>query len=343
MSDSEDEKLIDYSQLLNKKKIVLKRGVKSSNYSSEQQLSNAREALFSCLLQTASSKNASQGELSPNNGWTLVKQVKGTHLHTMGFSHDGQIALYPEEAAFLVSRNALVVHNNDQKPILFENFLEIMCESRDGWITYDKFQVYAYLKRLGFIVMRSKPVIRQLQERTVNKLEQQPISIWKLFFDRITHWIYDHQAPIRPLVWDYRYRDYMTVYSTLQIIPSSPWYRPFYHTPKFDWDVYKPRPTWKKRDPGIPDFQVVVRNIHDRMPSLYEQNAWFSYSKPGYEPVGLRKTKLDKDVPTLIMALVGEDGVTFLRMIGDDLADISMDQHNIQRNKIKKKSERIIM
>jgi hypothetical protein len=55
------------------------------------------------------------------------------------------------------------------------------------------------------------------------------------------------------------------VYSTLRIVPSTSWYRPFTHQstsasrfPSFDFDVYKPKPTWKKKNPGVPDFKVVV-------------------------------------------------------------------------------------
>ncbi|KAI9472092.1 MAG: hypothetical protein EXX96DRAFT_346110 [Benjaminiella poitrasii] len=343
MSDSEDEQLIDYSQLLNKKrskKSALKRGVKSST-SSTDQLANARQALFDCLSQTASQKNASHGHLSLQNYWTCITRVKGTHLHTIGFSHQSHITLYPEEAAFLVSRNALVVtKDTDPSQIVpFEEFCEIMCESRDGWITYDKYQVYAHLKRLGFIVMRSKPL--KMTRPSPSILPQQPnppvVSVWKLILDTIAQWIYgksNARCVMRPLVWDYRYRDYTRIYSTLQIVPSSPWYKPFYYTPSFDWDVYRPRTTWKKKDPGLPDFQVLVRDVHKRMPSLYEQNALFSYCQRRNldESLNVRKTELGNEAPTFITALVAEDSITFLRLIGDSLADISMEQ-DIERNK----------
>jgi hypothetical protein len=120
-----------------------------------------------------------------------------------------------------------------------------------------------------------------------------------------------------------------SIYSALQIIPSSSWYKPFYKSlcRTFDWDVYKPRSTWKKKDPGVADFKVVVNNIHDPMPSLYHQNQLF-YQSQGRSNTAYGNTIKDTCLvelgPTFLMALVGDaEGVTFLRMVGDGLSDIS--------------------
>lgn len=61
------------------------------------------------------------------------------------------------------------------------------------------------------------------------------------------------------------------------------------------------------------------------MPSLHEQNQLFSQlvntSNTNYQP--LRNTKLKEFGPTFVMALVGDtEGISFLRMVGDGLADI---------------------
>jgi hypothetical protein len=122
----------------------------------------------------------------------------------MGFAHQGQITLFPEEAAFLVARNALVVVDQDAS-VTFEDFCQIMCEEKDGWITYEKYQVYAYLKRLGFIVMRSKPLQPHKDATPIQKLE----SIWKFVLSTVLQWMYGKdQLARRPLVWNYRYKNY---------------------------------------------------------------------------------------------------------------------------------------
>lgn len=126
----------------------------------------------------------------------------------MGFSHQGVTKLYPEEAAFLISRSALVVENEQGEELGFQDFCEILCDpDTDGWISFDKYQVYAYLKRLGYIVLRSKqrstlpPSPAPMEENSSSN-----ISLWKLFFDKISYWIYKDQTI--PLVWNYKYTNY---------------------------------------------------------------------------------------------------------------------------------------
>ncbi|KAI8639089.1 hypothetical protein BD408DRAFT_392928 [Parasitella parasitica] len=335
MSDAEaDELLVDYSQLVkkkSKKSQAPKRGEKAnaSNQANQEQLAVSRQALFDCISDTvALPKNVSEGLLNPSSPYhTAIKKNKGTHLHSMGFSNQGAITLFPEEAAFLVARNALIVTRQTDDPVSFEDYCEIMCECGDGWITFDKYQVYAYLKRLGYIVMRSKKAAVTSTKDQIPAKQQPAPSIFKLLFNAITHWIQPVQH--RPLVWDYRCTSYSQIYSTLQIIPSSPWYKPFYASlcSTFDWDVYKPRPGWRKRDPGDPDFRVVVKNINDRMPTLYELNQFFGQltgtPNANYKPQ-LRYTKSGVYGPTFVMALVGDtEGITFLRLTGDGLADVS--------------------
>lgn len=318
-----------------------KRGEKAnvSNQVTQEQLAKSRQALFECISQHVNiPKNASHGQLDTSLPfYTIITKSRGTHLHSMGFTHSSAIALFPEEAAFLVARNALIV-TQQEDPIQFEDYCEIMCESGDGWITFDKYQVYAYLKRLGFIVTRSRKLPTTTTTTEMPTIEPPMPSIFKLFFDTITNWIQPKQN--RPLVWDYRYTNYPQIYSTLQIIPSSPWYKPFYSSlcPTFDWDVYKPRPSWKKKDPGEPDFRILVKNTTERMPTLYEQNQLFSQltetSNANYKPQ-LKHTELKLHGPTFVLALVGDaEGISFLRLTGDGLADVSnVEIHNQKKNR----------
>lgn len=260
-----------------KKSQALKRGNKSSQTGS---IETARNALFECLkYERSATKQSSKGVLDRNTPpyWTRITANKGTHFHTMGFSHNGAITLYPEEAAFLVSRNALVLTDGDDETVDFQDFCELLCDpDTDGWITFDKYQVYAYLKRLGYIVLRSNPV--EISTITPSDCNMKNSSIWRLYFDKISSWIYKNKDI--PLVWNYKYTSYRmsfyhfnttslliihigAIYSTLQIIPSSPWYKPFYKSlcRSFDWNVYKPRSSWKKKDPGTPDFRIVVNKL----------------------------------------------------------------------------------
>jgi hypothetical protein len=63
------------------------------------------------------------------------------------------------------------------------------------------------------------------------------------------------------------------------------------------------------------------------MPTLYEQNQLFAQLPPmtnaAYKPV-VHNTLLADLGPTFLIALVGDaEGVNFLRLLGDGLADIS--------------------
>ncbi|KAI8389285.1 hypothetical protein BD560DRAFT_381170 [Blakeslea trispora] len=308
MSDSEDD-LLDYSILSKKKNNkALKRGSKNEN--SLDRLEAARSALFDCLKtqKRPSAKSSSQGVFSKSYPYyTNITQSKGTHLHSVGFSVKGVITLYPEEAAFLVSRSALVA-TDGEKDVLFEDYCEVMCTQSDGWITFDKYLVYAYLKRLGFIVMRaSNTPTLPTQTKT--------LSCWRLLLKKMVGW---HHSPASPLAWHYSHKTYASLYSTLQIIPSHPWYRPF-ESPAvsgMDWYVYKPRPSFSKKNPGQPDFKVIVRHVSDTLPSLDEQHQLFGQESQ------------------LVVALVGDaESITFLRMNGDDMQDISQRLHSIKPQK----------
>jgi len=200
MSDEEEE-LIDYSRLLKK---APKRGNKSIK-TEENAIEIARTALFQCIEpSTKLPKQCSQGTFDPSTQWTSITVNKGTHLRTMGFSHKGVITLYPEEAAFLVSRDALIVTNQNE-PFKFQDYCQVLCETND-WITFDKYQVYAYLKRLGYIVSRSKsPVPTQSIINNYNDT----CSLWDLFCQHLTSWIYKNKR--LPLVWDYKYTSYRKI------------------------------------------------------------------------------------------------------------------------------------
>ncbi|ORE13764.1 hypothetical protein BCV71DRAFT_188584, partial [Rhizopus microsporus] len=247
---------------------------RNQKHESTQDPERGQDALFECLnMPSILQKSACRGTLT-STGWIQITLNKGTHLHTVGFSHQRETMLYPEEAAFLISRNALMVTDKDNHQVSFEDMCMVM--DQDPWLTLDKYWVYAYLKRLGYIVMRSKPIITQghIMEHTIKKKVK------------------------GPLVWNYACRNYDQVYSTLSIVLRNPWYKPFDHW-LMDWDVYKPRPTWKKKDPGPPDFRILVNNARDPMPTIDTFNALFS-----------------NDIEQMI-ALVGDaEGVVFLKIEG---------------------------
>ncbi|CAO3703699.1 unnamed protein product [Rhizopus stolonifer] len=254
MSDNEEE-LVNYSQLT----------------------THAQEALFQCLENKGRlQKSVCQGIVE--SGGVRITVSKGTHLHTVGFSHQGHIRLHPEEAAFLVSRNALVVRDGD-RVLDFEDLVELIVD--DVWLTLDKYQVYAYLKRLGYIVVRAKVSDQSVFTENTNQMSR---SLQK-----------------KPLVWNYACSDYNDIYSRLRIIPSFFQYSSSKRW-MMDWEVFKPRANWKKKDPGVPDYKISVANVRDPVPTLETRYQMIAQS----------------DHTKLLIALVGDtEGVLFYQTMGN--------------------------
>ncbi|KAF7722942.1 tRNA-splicing endonuclease subunit sen54 [Apophysomyces ossiformis] len=149
MSDSdESDETPDFSVLLNKnrRKGKLTRGVKDfePHPSSTQDIAvaNARNALFQVIGEEKkpNKKSTSAGIFDSSTGLTTVIQNKGTHLHTMGHTQNGKIMLYPEEAAWLLSRSALIATDIHNTPCPMAAYYQFMFGRGDGWITYEKYQ-----------------------------------------------------------------------------------------------------------------------------------------------------------------------------------------------------------
>ncbi|KAI8976543.1 hypothetical protein BDB01DRAFT_803333 [Pilobolus umbonatus] len=252
---SDEEQCTDYTRLVTKK--GLKKGTKETD-----RLEECRQVWYDCISDKGHvPRTVSYGTLE-ENGWTTIRVNKGPHLHTMGFSHEGKITLYLEEAAYLVSRNALVVVDTQDRPVPFQHYCRLLCEED----RYDHYQVYVYLKKLGYTVTK-------VDTRTDNMslLPLKSVSVYQQW----CQWLYPYR---RPLTWDYRYSTYKSVYSALQIIPYLPWHQP---SPMYslDWNVYKPTTKWKKKDPCIPDFMVKVVNVLDPFPTPQDYHTLFTYSQ----------------------------------------------------------------
>ncbi|SAM01152.1 hypothetical protein [Absidia glauca] len=388
MNDADDiDEVADFSTLLNKSKKRgeaggPKRGNKTfaPDDSSTQQtaLEQSRGALWDLIGEVKPlAGQHSIGVLSNDSGlWTTtITQKKGTYYQFIGHSNQGNMTLYLEEAAWLMNRHALSVHsqggllqsgtNDSQTPVNFEDYCALMFGSMDGWITFERYQVYAYLKRLGYIVQRSS-----VHTHSANtERERNGLGVLSRLYQRAMIFVRAiirsmATLSIRPLVTHYQCKGYgktekgnhcsylntdylMTlqsspiigdVYSSLRTISFNPWHmrsqhfdtssQQHQHPYTIAWDVYKPNPKWKKRDPGVPDFRVVVGNMHDSIPSPDNLNYLFSllyglpYKENAYHPI--QNTQSLQSQPALLMGLVGDsEGVTFIRLQSDGVADIT--------------------
>ncbi|KAK2459706.1 hypothetical protein APHAL10511_008351 [Amanita phalloides] len=310
-------------------------------------LGRAREAMFDALrvTRTISSKNISYGVWYPNLARTHVTVARGTHFSSVGHSaprantEAGQadnvnklqkrLELLPEEAIYLVERgsmlcwkafpsdfpgpNAMPTMHGDPVPGVPMSVQQVYAEmmGREG-LTVEKLQVYTYLKRLGYVVMRTEPpepyypvpppfidvdAPRSILERLFLRFRQLITSLVRFV---TTSGPCDWWHPVRLGGWFHRNQNSRSILQSLRFIPCGhkvPLRQ--FHSPKGDvadtpykifYNVYKPNTPFKKSAPGRPDFQVVVVDARTTyMPSLYELTSLFDHVPEALPPAPRRK------------------------------------------------------
>lgn len=141
----------------------------------------------------------------------------------------------------------------------------------------EKYQVYSHLKRLGYLILPFKDCteIQRKQLAVPNR-----------------RWLLSWVNRLWPLmsVWQRHFFDYTSIFRALKLIPAYSTYDsvhdaslpslPLALRPTFD--VWKPTPKFSKRQPPLPDFQVVVTNTNkENFPSLSHIQALFNCSNVG--------------------------------------------------------------
>ncbi|KAG8882702.1 tRNA-splicing endonuclease subunit sen54 [Tulasnella sp. 331] len=213
-----------------------------------------------------------------------------------------RLELLPEEALFLIERGSMYcwrandgdnsIHEQiasaGQAGVALEEvigtpmsvqqaFAEMIYEARA--LSLEEYQVFAYLKRLGYTVLRAqKPSGAASYPSAGHYLF--PISSHPLTIQRIA-WLQPLCQVDSPLWWPRHSSTF--IFKKLRVIPAgrnapllavtsaaqSP-YRPMYH-------VYKPSTPFKKTAPPPPDFYItVVKARSTPLPTLLEMRNMFA-------------------------------------------------------------------
>ncbi|VDB87406.1 unnamed protein product [Peniophora sp. CBMAI 1063] len=281
------------------------------------QLQRARTAMFDVLRATRSTtiKSTSFAVWHPTIARAHVTTARGGHFTTMGHSiarptdidptkvHK-RLELLPEEALYLVEKGALqcwrAVENLELKgdepegamlgaPMSVQEAFSEMLGRED--MTLERYQVYSYLKRLGYTVTRANPpsnaypssapypslVTPHNGSSFLSRFVSHVISPFQRLFKSLFLPALDWWKPLAHRRWLHHNMDYASVYRSLRLIPaghsvplrsdpppiSSP-YEVFYH-------LYKPPTPFKKTAPPPPDFCIVVVNARTTpIPTLTE-------------------------------------------------------------------------
>ncbi|KAF8576686.1 hypothetical protein K439DRAFT_1366508 [Ramaria rubella] len=296
-------------------------------------LNRARDAMFSALKgeREISNKSVSYAVWYPELARAHVTQMRGVLFNGIGHSvarpapNEGggkvhkRTELLPEETLYLVERGSMfcwkdepnaLPHRNEIKehdehelrgsPMSVQQaYIEMI--GRDD-LTLDRYHTYAYLKRLGFNVLRANPPTPSYPAAATVLQSRQPHPLIRFFnpflklLSRLRSWLFGTIDWWRPLHfgWLGCARDYASVYRALRIIPSGhkiPLHPPVHSPPKSTpyeifYNVYKPTTPFRKSAPPPPDFSVVVVNARTTpLPSLHELTHLWSFLPESGPPV----------------------------------------------------------
>ncbi|EGO19318.1 hypothetical protein SERLADRAFT_479745 [Serpula lacrymans var. lacrymans S7.9] len=267
---------------------------------------------------TIANKSISYAVWYPDIARAHVTVARGIHFTAMGHSvarqnaaEDGssklqkRLELLPEEALYLVERGAMLCFKQTQAditgmddiegaPMSVQQAFAEMIGQED--LSLEKYQVFAYFRRLGYVVTRSEPPTSaypappplQVQKAVSPSVFQRLYSLFPLFisrFSRIWRRSFDWWRPLGLGRWIYYDMKYATIFRSLRFIPSGHSVPPKSTEPrpvtksspyKIFYNIYKPSTSFRKTAPPPPDFFVVVVDARSTvMPSLHELTALF--------------------------------------------------------------------
>ncbi|OBT65586.1 hypothetical protein VE03_05571 [Pseudogymnoascus sp. 23342-1-I1] len=279
----------------------------------------------------------------------MVESSKGTHFRTMGKTPMGttsaKLWLLPEEALYLVERGNLDLWwpsrplqavrsqtgsydleegTEDGVPLSLQAAYSLFIGEGEGLVSMETYQVYANLKRTGYVVSRAPPATVPSETPRPQESFTNPFS-WlfgKIFASEPTT-----PAPYGPLVQPGLYRSHTKIYNQLSIIPvhkPSPipsTTRPSSHL-EVTFHIWKPIriPTFAKSNPGEPDFRIAVVSARDtsvptleELASLLESTPW---DPPKKEWAGDTKSyqRLKHGFRNVILAVVDQGIISYLTM-----------------------------
>jgi tRNA-splicing endonuclease subunit Sen54 len=167
MEDIEEfeQEQTDYSLFLNKKNLTnVSKLIKGqlnnetkNEFEKQEAISISLENLKNVISDThvVSSRNLSIAKWDYSLNLAIVTVKHGNLFETMGKVIDGQMTLFPEETLFLIEKGSLqLMEENDdgeEYPISIQQAYSIIFSIPS--FTFEKYRVYSYLKRLGYIIL----------------------------------------------------------------------------------------------------------------------------------------------------------------------------------------------
>ncbi|KLO14783.1 hypothetical protein SCHPADRAFT_825698 [Schizopora paradoxa] len=330
-SSDEDDGALDWTKLpsgSSSRPFIPKRGEKeyepsgqSGTLLQQHRLERGRSAMFAALdvERTVSNKAVSYGLWDPSISRTLVVTAHGSHLMSMGHSAPVRITadakgkekmhahvqLLPEEALYLIERGSMFCRKASSSdyslaPEAFEQAIPMTLQEAYAEMigkedtTLERYLVFSYLKRLGYIVTRAQPPSEfypkaQKSDLFLKAKTTPLISRLFHFVTRPLHSLFSSTLDWwKPLPLTGFFRRFTTTYSSmfarLRLFKLG-FSLPLHRSPQQDepdtpykvfYNLYKPGVAFAKTNPRPPDFQIVVVNARTTpMPTLHELSNLF--------------------------------------------------------------------
>lgn len=227
----------------------------------------------------------------PHRNMALIPHAKGGFFKDIGTAHMFRnkkkmlgMWLSPIETVYLTERGSLSTYlssstfmaylDNDETDFDYSllqqlpmSHLYAMAFAGDPDVI-DKYQVYALLKRLGYIILDFTQYTSQLDQwQDIKRQHQLPTVASRArawlsrlgFFARSWHKTLHYRHT--------HYLNYTQVFTSLQLIPTYTAFETLEAPPlpdpqyQIQFNVWKPTPSFSKKLPPQPDFQVAIANI----------------------------------------------------------------------------------
>jgi len=280
----------------------------------------------------------------PESNMAYLDGPRSTLFKSMGKiasskAYPNRLWLLPEEILYLVERGTIDCRwpSEDTEPDsqgltmslqgAYAAFIGLSEDHADG-LTFERYSVYAGLKRMGYAVHRAPTWNNPRPTPTTDCFPPLP-STWQSIGLAAHRWrvsLFSSRAGDTrngPMIRDGTYRSYADIYKSLALVP---WYDPASQTAadvpadeglRVAFHVWKPNnTTYKKSDPGEPDFRIVVLDARStKIPTMAELSGLLAgcpYSPP---QLGAQLyAKLRNGYKNVILAVVDEGVTSYLRI-----------------------------
>ncbi|KAG4306220.1 hypothetical protein PORY_000208 [Pneumocystis oryctolagi] len=335
-SDIEDE-IQDYSSLRIYKKntsfsLFPKRGEKDyepdGTSKQDEMLKRSIDSMFDVISKDRciSKKVYSKAIWISNVRLAKVERMRGTQFKSLGKCVNNVTWLLPEEVIYLVERGSLECWWENGIPMSLQAVYSVCLEECGG---VERYQVYSYLKRLGYYVFRPVKVENEtsvVSSTVYNSKNISPFFGWMKSLMKFVYSVFERYSTNNwnTLVKRLYYYSYDQIYKSLEIIP--------YHCPpssenyicntekktdpfNINYYVWKPAPNFKKSKLQNPDFRIIVINVRSSsLPSLKEfANIFDSVPLKSHEPNTTPFERLRNGTRQIIFALLDSGVISFIK------------------------------